>query len=385
MSVGSAATPGGRRSSMKRDGIAEGDAALPPTDDLSIESYSPLISPALLREEIPMTRRSAAAVTRGRELAADILSRRDDRLLVVVGPCSLHDPKAALEYGALLAPVAARLAPDLHIVMRAYFEKPRTTVGWKGLINDPDLNGSFNINKGLRTARRLLCDVTELGVPVGCELLDTISPQFIADLVSWGAIGARTTECQLHRELASGVSFPIGFKNGTNGDVQIAIDAMWASSHPHVFLGVNAHGLATICRTRGNDCVHMILRGGAHATNYDEQSVGDCLERIARSGVGNPAVMVDCSHGNSRKVHTNQPVVCAEVARQVANGNSGLVGVMIESNLKGGNQKLSKEGGLAALEYGQSITDACVSWADTVPMLEQLAQAVRDRRKHLPV
>eukprot|EP00474_Spongospora_subterranea_P008794 CRZ09252.1 hypothetical protein [Spongospora subterranea] len=363
---------GSEQKGMRCDQEGECDV----TDDLSIESYKPLISPALLREDLPITRAASQTVLRGRSQAEAIISGRDDRLLVIVGPCSLHDPVAAMEYGRLLRPAIDHFSSDLHIVMRAYFEKPRTTVGWKGLINDPDLNGTFRINKGLRVARRLLLDLNEMGVPVGVELLDTISPQFIADLVSWGAIGARTTECQLHRELASGVSFPVGFKNGTSGDTQIAVDAIVAATEPHVFLGVNNHGLATICRTTGNRFTHLILRGGASGPNYDPKSVQDTVRLLQKKNSRNQTIMIDCSHGNSLRLHKNQPLVANAIADQVAQpSGAAIIGAMIESNLVEGKQDIG-----GSLRYGQSITDACVSWQDTVPMLERLAHSVRQRR-----
>ncbi|KAI9499912.1 hypothetical protein BX070DRAFT_196650 [Coemansia spiralis] len=350
-------------------------------DDLRIAGYDPLIAPNILQMEHPLSERSEDVIASGRKQASDILRRKDDRLIVVVGPCSIHDPKAALEYCAQLKKLADELKDDLCIVMRVYFEKPRTTVGWKGLINDPDLNDTFNINKGLRVARDLLCQITDMGMPAGCELLDTISPQFLGDLFSWGAIGARTTESQLHRELASGVSFPVGFKNGTDGNATIAVDAIRSASHPHHFLGVTKSGLAAITVTRGNPLCHIILRGGNSGPNYAAEWVGRISEQIKKAGVVDN-IMIDCSHGNSSKDHRNQPGVSSDIARQVAAGNRAIVGVMIESNINEGRQNIpgEAEGGVAALKYGQSITDACVSWEQTVPMLQELAQAVRDRR-----
>lgn len=347
------------------------------TDDLRIERLRPLIPPAILIEEIPLTEAAAATVTAAREAATRIIRGEDDRLMVVVGPCSIHDHKAAVDYGRLLSAAASRLADDLLIVMRVYFEKPRTTVGWKGFINDPGLDGSFNINQGLREARTLLAELAELGLPAGCEFLDTITPQFIADLVSWGAIGARTTESQVHRELASGLSMPIGFKNGTTGDTKIARDAIRAAAHPHHFLSVTKQGIAAIVATRGNDACHVILRGGTETgPNYDAAGVQAALEALSKHGCA-PRLMVDCSHGNSGKVHTRQPEIAADIASQLADGQRGIFGVMIESHLLGGRQDLKTP---AALTYGQSITDACVAWEDTVPMLEELAQGVRARR-----
>ena len=347
------------------------------TDDLRVAGLRPLLPPAILLEEIPVGERCAETVAGGRKAATEIVRGEDDRLLVVVGPCSIHDPAAALEYGARLAELAARLAGELAIVMRVYFEKPRTTVGWKGLINDPDLDGSFAINKGLRLARHLLADLGALGVPVGTELLDTITPQFVADLVAWGAIGARTTESQVHRELASGMSMPIGFKNGTNGSVQIAIDAILASRHAHHFLGVTKQGISAIVATRGNEACHLILRGGDGAPNYDATSVAAATIRLEAAGA--PArVMIDCSHGNSGKDPARQPLVAADVAAQLAGGSRRVLGVMIESHLVGGRQD-QRPG--APLAYGQSITDACLGWDETVPVLEGLARAVASRRR----
>jgi 3-deoxy-7-phosphoheptulonate synthase len=267
---------------------------------------------------------------------------------------------------------------NLVLVMRSYFEKPRTTVGWKGLINDPHIDGSFRINEGLRIARKLLCDLTEMGVPVGCELLDTISPQFIADTVSWGAIGARTTECQLHRELASGVSFPVGFKNGTDGNVDIALDAIVSASHPHHFLGVTKQGLAAITKTEGNDLCHIILRGSKQGPNYTHEYVSQVRSALNKAQL-KPKIMVDCSHGNSSKKHKNQIVVCQDIAGQIADGDDSIFGLMIESNIHEGNQKVPAEGA-KGLKYGVSITDACVSWEDTVEMFKVLADAQKQRR-----
>ncbi|KAG0234746.1 3-deoxy-7-phosphoheptulonate synthase [Actinomortierella wolfii] len=347
-------------------------------EDLRVTGYSPLLPPQIIQEELPMSQTSQKVVSLARQQAAKILKGEDDRVLVIVGPCSIHDPKAALEYAQLLKPVAERLSGDLLIVMRAYFEKPRTTVGWKGLINDPDIDGTFQINKGLRIARKLLCDLTEMGVPVGCELLDTISPQFLADLISWGAIGARTTESQLHRELASGVSFPVGFKNGTDGNITIAVDAIRAASRPHHFLGVTKQGLAAITNTKGNELCHLILRGGNGGPNYEKEHIERTRAGLAKANLPQ-SIMVDCSHGNSRKQHRNQISVCADLASQIRQGDRSIIGLMIESNLVEGRQDVGPEG-KDALVYGQSITDACVNWADTEKMLEDLAEAVRARR-----
>jgi 3-deoxy-7-phosphoheptulonate synthase len=315
-------------------------------------------------------------VSRARESVAAILNARDDRLVVVVGPCSIHDPVAAIDYARRLRRVADEHARDLFVVMRVYFEKPRTTVGWKGLINDPRLDGTFAINEGLRLARRLLVDLADLGLPAGCEFLDPISPQFIADTVSWGAIGARTTESQVHRELASGLSMPIGFKNGTDGDVQIAIDAVRAGAHPHRFLGVTEQGLGAIVATRGNPDCHVILRGGQSGPNYDAASVEKAATALRDAGLP-PRLMIDLSHGNSSKDHRRQPAVARDVAGQVAHGDAAIFGVMMESFLVEGRQDLVSP---STLRYGQSITDACMGWDTTVGVLAELAEAARKRR-----
>jgi len=346
------------------------------TDDLRIAGLRPLIPPAILMEEIPITERASTVVAEAREEATRIVRGADDRLLVVVGPCSIHDPGAALEYARRLHPERERHGDALCVFMRVYFEKPRTTVGWKGLINDPGLDGSFDINRGLRIARRLLVDLGDLGVPVGSEFLDTISPQFIADLISWGAIGARTTESQVHRELASGLSVPVGFKNGTDGNIQIAIDAIRAARGAHHFLSVTKQGLSAIVTTTGNDACHLILRGSQSGPNHDAKSVAEVAAKLRKVGLPD-RVMIDCSHGNSQKDYLRQPLVAHEVAEQVAAGSEAICGVMLESHLVEGRQDL--EAG-KPLVYGQSITDACISWEMTVPILEELADAVRARR-----
>ena len=346
------------------------------TDDLRIEQIKPLIPPAILIEEIPMTEAAANTVARVRDEVSAALHGQDNRLVAIVGPCSIHDVKAAEEYAALLAEQAERFKDDLIIVMRVYFEKPRTTVGWKGLINDPFLDNSFQINKGLRLARGLLAHVTELGLAVGCEFLDTISPQFIADFVSWGAIGARTTESQVHRELSSGLSAPIGFKNGTDGNIQIAVDAIRSSSRSHHFLSVTKQGLSAIVETKGNDSCHVILRGSSHGTNYDADSVKEVVSVLKGHKIA-PRIMIDCSHGNSSKDHNKQAVASKAIAEQIAAGSDSIFGVMIESHLVEGNQKAKD---LDNMTYGQSITDACVGWDATVNMLEELAAAVSKRR-----
>ncbi|KAF7795142.1 hypothetical protein EIP86_006290 [Pleurotus ostreatoroseus] len=350
--------------------------------DRRVIGYDPLVQPALLRDEIRATPQSQATVAAARFSAARIIAGQDDRVLVIVGPCSIHSPQQALDYARLLKEKLSSW-PNLHIIMRSYFEKPRTTVGWKGLINDPDIDGSFKINKGLRLARQLLCDLTSMGIPVGVELLDTISPQFMSDLISWGAIGARTTESQLHRELASGVSFPIGFKNGTDGSMTVAVDAMRSSSNPHAFMGVTEQGLAAIVKTRGNQDVHVILRGGNSGPNYSAEHVKTAVASIAKARPQNhPALMIDCSHGNSQKDHNNQPKVVDSICEQLRAGNRNIIGVMIESHINAGRQDVPPEGP-AGLKYGVSITDACVDWETTVQMLNKLNEAVSQRRHTL--
>lgn len=346
------------------------------TDDLRIAEIRPLLSPAILIEDIPLTSAASATVARARRELDAVLRGEDQRLVVICGPCSIHDVDAAREYGAKLKAVAGRLASDLLIVMRVYFEKPRTTVGWKGLINDPDLDNTFRINKGLNIARGLLADLAEEGIPAGTEFLDTITPQFIADLVAWGAIGARTTESQVHRELASGLSMPVGFKNGTDGDVQLAVDAIRAAVHPHCFLSVTKQGLSAIVRTRGNDSCHVILRGGRGGPNHDEASVVAASDKLEKAGL-RPALMVDCSHGNSQKDHRRQAVVADEIARQIEAGSRRVFGVMIESHLVEGRQDAAPG---KTLVRGQSITDACLGFDETVKVLERLAQSVARTR-----
>ncbi len=347
------------------------------TDDLRIESLHPLLPPAILMEELPVTEAVSRTVSQARSDCGNVLLGDDDRLMVVVGPCSIHDPAAGIEYAEQLATVAAQYAEDLLVVMRVYFEKPRTTVGWKGLINDPNLDHSFSINEGLRAARRFLLNVLALGVPTGTEFLDPITPQFIADLVCWGAIGARTSESQVHRELASGLSMPVGFKNGTDGTVQVAIDAIGSSSHPHHFLSVTKQGVAAIVETRGNDHCHVILRGGAAGPNHGVEQVTKAVAQLERAGLPG-RLMIDCSHANSGKDHTKQPDVVSEVAQQIAGGSDRIFGVMLESFLLDGNQAL---GSGKDLTYGLSVTDKCMSWERTQPLFDLMAQAVRDRRK----
>jgi 3-deoxy-7-phosphoheptulonate synthase len=351
----------------------------PVTSNLRVAGIRPLVPPAILVEELPLPAEGAVMVQHTRQEVSRILRGLDDRLVVVVGPCSIHDPDAALEYARRLAPLASELGGDLRIVMRVYFEKPRTTVGWKGLINDPHLDGSFAVNEGLRLARQLLLDVIGLGLPAGCEFLDPITPQFIADAVTWGAIGARTTESQVHRNLTSGLSMPVGFKNGTDGDVQIAVDAMNAASYPHQFMSVTEEGVAAIVVTRGNRDTHVILRGGRIGPNYDAESVQQTLAALD-AGRLPPRVMIDTSHGNSSKDFRRQPLVASAIAEQVAAGASGIIGVMLESFLVDGRQDLTNRD---KLTVGQSITDACMGWEMTTPVLRELAAAVQTRRSRL--
>ena len=345
------------------------------TDDLRIRKTRELVSPEQLIADISVSDAAAATVANARSVIHRILSGEDDRLLVVVGPCSIHDPAAARQYAGLLRQAADAVSAEVFVVMRVYFEKPRTTVGWKGLINDPDLNNTFQINKGLHLARQLLLDLAEMGRPTGTEYLDLISPQYYADLISWGAIGARTTESQTHRELASGLSCPVGFKNATDGDIQVAIDAIKSASQPHHFLSVTKQGRSAIFQTAGNEDCHIILRGGKHP-NYDMFSVDDASAML--TGAGLPArIMIDASHANSRKIPARQLDVASDIATQVARGTSSIFGLMLESNLVDGRQDVVAG---QALTYGQSITDPCISWQDTESLLQELATAVRLRR-----
>lgn len=344
-------------------------------DDLRIKEIKELRTPAAVIAEVPITEAVAQVVAGSRNAQHKILHGADDRLIVVMGPCSIHDPKAALEYAHKLKACRDKYADDLEIVMRVYFEKPRTTVGWKGLINDPDLDGSFQINKGLKMAREVLMSVNSLGLPAGTEFLDMITPQYIADLVSWGAIGARTTESQIHRELSSGLSCPVGFKNGTDGNVKIAVDAIKAAQHPHHFLSVTKEGRSAIVSTTGNEDCHVILRGGK-APNYDAASVEAAAQEIGKSGLA-ARIMIDASHGNSSKVPKNQVGVCESIAEQLAAGDRRIMGVMVESHLVEGRQDLEPG---KPLTYGQSITDGCVGWDDSTQVLDTLAAGVRKRR-----
>ncbi|MDT7668739.1 MAG: 3-deoxy-7-phosphoheptulonate synthase [Pseudonocardiales bacterium] len=349
-----------------------------PLDGRRTAKISPLISPALLRQEHPMSPHIGPRIERARAEITDILNGVDDRLVVVVGPCSIHDRDAALEYAALLAKDAERLAGQLRIVMRAYFEKPRTTLGWKGLINDPELDGSFAVNKGLRLARGLLLEVSELGLPVGCEFLDPIIPQFLADVVSWGAIGARTAASQVHRQLCSALSMPVGIKNSTEGDVQVAVDGVRAAAGEHVFPGINSDGLAALISTTGNPDCHVILRGGSGGPNYSAADVIAALGKLRAAGLPE-RLIIDASHGNSGKSHVRQGEVVSEIAARVAGGERGIMGVMLESFLVAGRQDLTL-GRAEELTRGQSITDACMSWDTTSALLEELAKAVEARR-----
>jgi len=343
------------------------------TNNLKITGITPIIAPADLRQVFPLSAARAEFVNRSRDRLKDIIQRRDKRLMVVVGPCSIHDPEAAVDYARRLASLARRVDDQLQLVMRVYFEKPRTTVGWKGLINDPDMNGSHLISKGLGIARGLLLRITELEVPVANEMLDPITPEYVADMISWGAIGARTTESQTHRELASGLSFPIGFKNGTDGNLQIAMDPMKAAMHPHSFLGINREGRTSIIQTTGNPDVHIVLRGGSRKVNYHPEDILHTEENLKKNGLA-PTIMVDCSHGNSNKDYQKQPEVLESVVRQVQNGNTSISGVMIESYIEAGSQKVTDDH--SQLKYGVSITDACIDWNTTERIL-------LDAHKHL--
>ncbi len=350
-----------------------------PTDDLRIRGIQEVIPPCRLHEEFPISETAARTTWETRQQIHRIIHGEDDRLMVVIGPCSIHNPDAALEYAGRLAKLREELKDDLLLVMRVYFEKPRTTVGWKGLINDPDLDGSFKINKGIRLARKLLLEINEMGVPAAHEFLDLITPQYFADLVSWGAIGARTTESQGHRELASGLSCPVGFKNGTDGGFQIAIDAIRAARHPHVFLSLTKAGHSAIFSTTGNEDCHIILRGGREP-NYDADSVARATAQLERAGV-DTGLMIDCSHANSRKEYQRQVEVGYDVAGQIATGNRKIIGLMVESHLKPGRQDIVPG---KQPEYGVSITDACLGWEDSADLMRVIAKAVRKRRSANP-
>lgn len=350
------------------------------TDDTRIQRRKPLVTPALLMDEIRPSDNALQTVETARADISKILNGNDDRLLVVTGPCSIHDVRAAMEYASFVAEFSKKYADTLLLVMRTYFEKPRTVVGWKGLINDPFIDGTFRINDGLRIARKLLCDISDMGVPAATEFLDPITPQFLADLVSYGAIGARTTESQIHRELASGLSMPIGFKNGTDGTIQVAIDAVRSSHHSHWFPSVTKDGVVAIFETQGNRDSHIILRGGSRTgPNYGEEYIRECVEKLTAAGLP-AAVVVDCSHGNSKKDYSRQPIVAGELSAQISSGQRAIVGVMIESNLVEGRQdwRCDEKGSCV---YGQSITDACISVEQTKSVLETLSAAVLARRK----
>jgi len=346
-----------------------------------IELISPLLPPACVMEELPIDQHLVEHVSHARGEIQNILRGFDDRLFAVVGPCSIHDPVACLEYAKKLKVLADEVKDDVFISMRVYFEKPRTTVGWKGLINDPNLDGTFKINQGIKMARKFLLDVNALDLPAAGEFLDTITPQFIGDLISWGAIGARTTESQCHRELASGLSCPVGFKNGTSGDVGVAVDSCTSSTSSHSFLSVTKHGLAAIVHTRGNPGCHIILRGGKSGTNYEKEAIDSAKAILDKKGI-KTGIMIDCSHDNSQKVHTNQPKVAEDIAQQLENGCKHICGVMIESHLNEGKQGLSPGNtDLKTLKYGVSVTDACINFEQTEKVVKRLAEGVRARRK----
>lgn len=347
------------------------------TRDLRIKSIRPLVPPAILLEELPLSEEGSILVTQSRNTIKNILNKKDDRLLVIIGPCSIHDPIAAVDYAKRLKKLADTVKDELYIVMRVYFEKPRTTIGWKGLINDPHLDNTYAVNEGLHIGRKLLLDITEIGLPIGCEFLDPITPQFFADVVSWAAIGARTTESQVHRNLASGLSMPVGFKNGTSGSSKIATDAMLAASYPHSFLSVTEQGIAGIVTTKGNDDCHIILRGGENGPNYDAENVQKTLFALHESKLPT-RLMIDTSHGNSGKDHKRQPLVARDIATQLAGGEKGIVGLLIESFIEGGKQDFSTK---EKLVYGKSITDACMGWDMTLPVIHELAKAIKARRK----
>ncbi|KAK5101537.1 3-deoxy-7-phosphoheptulonate synthase [Lithohypha guttulata] len=353
------------------------------TEDWRIRGYNPITSPDLLQHECPQTPASKQTVLAGRNECASVVQNADPnrRLLVIIGPCSIHDPDAALDYCDRLLKLKEKYKDDLLVVMRSYLEKPRTTVGWKGLINDPEIDGSFLINKGLKLSRQLFVDLTARGMPIASEMLDTISPQFLADLLSIGAVGARTTESQLHRELASGLSFPVGFKNGTDGTLGVAIDAIGAVKHPHHFLSVTKPGVVAVVGTVGNEDCFVILRGGTKGTNYDAKSISEAKEALSSKGLAH-RIMVDCSHGNSLKNHKNQPKVARTLCDQIEGGDEAIMGVMVESHINEGAQKVPPEG-KKGLKYGVSITDACIGWDDTEEVLEMFAKAVRTRREKL--
>ncbi|WP_123713336.1 3-deoxy-7-phosphoheptulonate synthase [Sinobacterium caligoides] len=340
-------------------------------DNINVESVEVLITPEQLKIEQPMSETSLATVRESREVIRNILDGKDSRVFVIVGPCSIHDTEAAIDYAKRLKSLADELKDTLYLVMRVYFEKPRTTVGWKGLINDPYLNDTFKIYDGLHIGRKLLLEITEMGLPTSTEALDPISPQYLQDLISWSAIGARTTESQTHREMSSGLSCAVGFKNGTDGGLSVATNALKSASQPHRFLGINTSGQVSVVRTKGNNHSHIVLRGGSKGPNYDSVNVKVCEEALAKNGL-KPNIMIDCSHANSNKDHNLQPLVMQDVASQITDGNASIVGLMIESNIAAGNQSLSGE-----LEYGVSVTDACIDWQTTENALREMAEKIK--------
>lgn len=351
-----------------------GDKNFDKVSNVNIKKEKILIPAEVLIQETPLLKGSFETVKSSRKEITDVINGKDDRVVVIVGPCSIHDTEAALEYATKLKEQIKKFEKEIIIIMRVYFEKPRTTVGWKGLINDPDLDDSFNINKGLRLARNLLSDITNMGLPCATEFLDVITPQYFAELISWGAIGARTVESQVHRELASGLSAPIGFKNATNGDTQVAVDAIKSAIYSHHFLSTTKSGSTAIFETKGNPNGHVILRGGASGPNFNKEHVDKCIAKLEKSGI-NTKIMIDCSHGNSQKDHTKQKTVLTDICEQIATGDN-IFGIMIESNLVAGNQNINNK----PLVYGKSVTDACVDFDETIEMLEMLATAVKAKR-----
>lgn len=340
-------------------------------DDLNVISQETLITPNAIKQALPLTGHAEEVVKTGRETVRNILDRKDHRLMVVIGPCSIHDVDAAMDYAKRLKALSDQVKDTIYIIMRVYFEKPRTTVGWKGLINDPHLNDSFKIDEGLHIGRKLLLDITELGLPTATEALDPISPQYMQDLISWSAIGARTTESQTHREMASGLSSAVGFKNGTDGGLTVAINALQSTANPHRFLGINGNGQVSIIHTKGNAYGHVVLRGGNDKPNYDSVSVGECEAELDKAGL-QPNIMIDCSHANSNKNHELQPLVMENATNQILDGNKSIIGLMVESNIEAGNQPIPAD--LADLKYGVSVTDKCIDWATT----EKTILAMRD-------
>ncbi len=344
-------------------------------ENLNVEAQEILITPAQLKRELPMSDKARAVVTHGRQVIRDILDRKDHRLFIVVGPCSIHDVDAALDYAKRLQELAAEVSDTLFIVMRVYFEKPRTTVGWKGLINDPYLNDTFKIEDGLHIGRKLLLDISELGLPTSTEALDPISPQYLQDFIAWSAIGARTTESQTHRELASGLSSAVGFKNGTDGGLAVAVNALKSANRPHRFLGINSEGQVAVIHTTGNRYAHVVLRGGSNGPNYDSVHIALCEQELQKAGV-NTNIMVDCSHANSDKKPELQPLVMDNVANQILEGNQSIVGLMVESNINAGNQSIPQD--LSKLQYGVSVTDGCIAWDSTAAAIRSMHKKLKD-------